>query len=654
MSEQMALFIDFENVAIWASEQESFEFDVTGLMNYLRGRGGVVIKRAYADWVHFSQYRDVLLGNSVDLIQLYSLRNSKNRADIRLALDAFEIALTHSQIQTIVVVSGDSDFGPLVSKLREYGKYVLGIGPRQISHRLLVSACDEFVYLEAIAGKEDKPVHHSFSDKEQARQLLQKALDVHEQRGEIPVLASRLKQTMLSIDPTFNEVNLGHAQFRSWLEVNRDLVRFFFRDLQLYVVPVDFVIATEAKAVSPESESEAAQDSLIAHYRAVFERVIYVDMPTRRQIMHDIYQELKKHPATYTVEEVLKRLEARYSADDKLALQAALLRVWQTGFYQSAYTYYDRPASFKVPVGLAPEINNEHAFVRRVESAFIYRVLKEGLELDHAGLAEVLLGDRKQVAYIDELLEDVRRRGKLPSPTEIESESASTLLPDYLESPYLQPVLQDIQQKTAVKAGGNGNGSHGNGNGHANGVALADAKTAATAFEEASEARRSRNFLEALAGYQKAARLQLEALERGDNTAKAEDLAWYLASYASVKAGDLCQVQHKYGAAEPYYLAFFYLLKEDETLWERVEGLIIPMIYHYWANIGKEMGLEFKGPAQLGVLMMQIKGHAEAELKRRWQLSCEQLQEVNPDLLRWVVDEIRREQETEGKNVEKS
>ena len=153
MGDQLALFIDFENVAIWA-EEHFFDLELDRLMEYLQRRGAVVVKRAYGDWGRFDRYRDDLLDNSIDLIQMYSIRPGKNRADIRLALDAFETATTRPQIGTIVIVSGDSDFGALASKLREYGRHVLGIGPSEITHPLLVKACDEFVYMETILGPE--------------------------------------------------------------------------------------------------------------------------------------------------------------------------------------------------------------------------------------------------------------------------------------------------------------------------------------------------------------------------------------------------------------------------------------------------------------------------------------------------------------------
>ena len=154
MSNQIAVFIDFENVALWA-EQEFLDLELTPLIEFLENRGPVVVKRVYGDWSRFARYREDLMNNSVDLVQIYSVRAGKNRADIRMALDAFETAITRQQLKTFVIVSGDSDFGPLVNKLREYGCYTLGIGPRDVTHPLLVRACDEFVYLETVLEEQN-------------------------------------------------------------------------------------------------------------------------------------------------------------------------------------------------------------------------------------------------------------------------------------------------------------------------------------------------------------------------------------------------------------------------------------------------------------------------------------------------------------------
>ncbi|MCC7128853.1 MAG: NYN domain-containing protein, partial [Anaerolineae bacterium] len=253
MDEQMAVFIDFENVALWA-EREFYDFEVTNLMEYLQSRGPAVVKRAYADWARFARYREAMMANTIDLIQIFSVRIGKNRADIRMAIDAFEIAMTRPQIKTFVIVSGDSDFSPLVAKLREFGRYTIGIGPRSTTHNLLVRSCDEFIYLETALGETVDLDEQSCVEIEEGRALLKKALQVHGQRGDLPAPVASLKRTMLLMNPAFNEANFGYTQFRSWLEDNSDLAQIFLKEMQPYAAPVNF--EADGYSAAPVSEEE--------------------------------------------------------------------------------------------------------------------------------------------------------------------------------------------------------------------------------------------------------------------------------------------------------------------------------------------------------------------------------------------------------------
>ena len=267
MSEQLALFIDFENIAIWAA-QESIEFDVTRLIAFLQSRGAVVVKRAYADWSHFSRYREDLLTNSMELTQVYNTNASgkKNRADMWMTVDALETAIARPNIEAMVIVSGDSDFGPLVSKLREYGRYVIGVGPQSGSHHLLIKACDEFVYLDNILGNGQVP---DMSPEQQvSRQLLREALEVFAQRGEVPVLATKLKQMILSMDASFNEADLGYRQFRAFLEDHSDLIRLYKKGLQIYAAPVDFIPPEDMSldSAAPETDIQPENNSAITKF----------------------------------------------------------------------------------------------------------------------------------------------------------------------------------------------------------------------------------------------------------------------------------------------------------------------------------------------------------------------------------------------------
>src|SRR5512136_1847737 len=231
---QIAVFIDFENVAT-SAEANYGDFDVTAVTDLLRSRGRLLIKRAYGDWGRFHRYRRPMLENGIDLFQLYSVGiQQKNRADVRLAIDAMETVFTRPTIDVYAIISGDSDFTELIHKLRDHGKYTIGIGLHAATSDLLRRACDEFIFYETLVSEELDDISEELRLPD-ARELLRRALGVAEQKGEVPVFAGRLKQIILGIDPSFNEANYGFQQFRSFLEAHQDLVTIEEQGLQVYV-----------------------------------------------------------------------------------------------------------------------------------------------------------------------------------------------------------------------------------------------------------------------------------------------------------------------------------------------------------------------------------------------------------------------------------
>lgn len=632
MSDQLAVFVDFENVALWA-EREFFDFEITSLLEYLQTRGPVVVKRAYADWSRFSRYREELMKNSIDLIQIYSVRQGKNRADIRMAIDAFETALTRSQISTYVIVSGDSDFGPLVSKLREYGRYTIGVGPRSISPDLLVRSCDEFIYLEAALGEPAVIADTSGPERDEARILLVKALQAHGQRGELPILATRLKQTMLMMDPTFNEANFGYTQFKTWLEDNRDLVKLYLRDLQLFAAPIDATLGEELKMLPVEPEKvkvEAAPPARIGaeqQYRQIFSRMKMntTDFSTRRDVLRDIYRELVEHPGEYTTDELLEMLRERYEMQGFTRSKAMLRDILQMAFRQRAFDYHNQPVSLFTQVWLAVGIESEAEFVSRAETDFLYVVIKSGLDLDYPELACNLLNDRSQVDYVQFLLDDLKNRGLIARKGKKYVLSGQGAIP-FQGDPALQILIRDIEE-TKIPEG------------------LQVSSEMAHTLAKKAMVQRSQDFAASGQTYLLACRLQWDAVEKGESGATLDDLRWFMASYASAVAGKLSQVNRDYAQARPYYLAFFALVKEDDPLWSRMRGLINPMLSYYWANAARELELNvsawnqsMSSPAQIAIYAAT---HPNADLRRMWQKITEELAEVNPALLHRIANQIQ-------------
>lgn len=230
--ERIALFMDFENLALGARDRGE-QFDASILMEALSERGRVVARRAYADWNLFSDYRQNLLGQRIEMIEVPQRSGSarKNAADIKLAVDALELAFQRDFITTFVVASGDSDFTPLVLKLRELNKRVIGVGVEGSTSELLPGACDEFLFYERLLGQgaqsggprrkgRKKSEEEPASDLAEVARLATKTLGGLQRSLDGPVLSSMIKRSILRKDPTFAESDFG---FRTWGELMRHL-----------------------------------------------------------------------------------------------------------------------------------------------------------------------------------------------------------------------------------------------------------------------------------------------------------------------------------------------------------------------------------------------------------------------------------------------
>lgn len=232
--ERIALFVDFENLAIGARDRGG-QIDLGIIMDALSERGRVVVRRAYADWNLFSDYRQNLVSERIDLIEIPQRTGivRKNAADIKLAVDALELAFEREFITTFVIASGDSDFTPLVLKLRELNRRVIGIGVEGSTSELLPGACDEFLFYERLVGpgsvksaprrrgsKPDGQDEGELSDLADISRRVTQTLAGLQRTMDGPVLSSMIKRALLRKDPTFSEGDYG---FRAWGELMRHL-----------------------------------------------------------------------------------------------------------------------------------------------------------------------------------------------------------------------------------------------------------------------------------------------------------------------------------------------------------------------------------------------------------------------------------------------
>lgn len=228
--ERIALYLDYENLAIGARDAlNGAAFDLKPIADALAERGRVVSRKAYADWGMFEEDRRMLTRNHVELIEIPQRMGAvrKNAADIKLAVDAIELALERDYITTFVIGTGDSDFTPLVHKLRELNKRVIGVGVRASTSALLPPACDEFLFYDSLEGVErpnsgDQVPDDAGSEQgvEDLERLITTTVIGLQRSGGDAVLASSLKRALLRKDPTFTEAEYG---FRAFGELLRHL-----------------------------------------------------------------------------------------------------------------------------------------------------------------------------------------------------------------------------------------------------------------------------------------------------------------------------------------------------------------------------------------------------------------------------------------------
>ncbi len=237
----LALFCDFENLALGVREAKYAQFDITKVLERLLLKGSIVVKKAYCDWERYKEFRPAMHYASFELIEVPHVSQSgKNSADIRMVVDALDLCYTKAHVDTFVILSGDSDFSPLVSKLRENNKLVIGVGVKNSTSELLIANCDEFIYYDDLVRAqkqrrapkkkaEEKTAKAAAPAAAQDRDAAKKqeALDLVvetvealiEERGEDETIwGSMVKQAVKRRKPGFNENYYGFKSFGALLE----------------------------------------------------------------------------------------------------------------------------------------------------------------------------------------------------------------------------------------------------------------------------------------------------------------------------------------------------------------------------------------------------------------------------------------------------
>jgi len=236
----LALFCDFENIALGVRDAKYARFDMQKVLERLLLKGSIVVKKAYCDWERYKEFKAGMHEASFELIEIPHVRQSgKNSADIRMVVDALDLCYTKGHVDTFVIISGDSDFSPLVSKLRENAKHVIGVGVKNSTSDLLIANCDEFIYYDDLVREAPKrgrargapraaahtevpaPPRKGEEDrKQEALDLIVATVDAMQaERGEEErIWGSMVKQALKRRMPGFNESYYGFGSFSDLLE----------------------------------------------------------------------------------------------------------------------------------------------------------------------------------------------------------------------------------------------------------------------------------------------------------------------------------------------------------------------------------------------------------------------------------------------------
>ena len=246
----MALFCDFENIALGVRDAKYEKFDIGKVLERLLLKGSIVVKKAYCDWDRYKAFKAPMHEASFELIEIPHVRQSgKNSADIRMVVDALDLCYTKAHVETFVIISGDSDFSPLVSKLRENNKMVIGVGVKNSTSDLLIANCDEFIFYDDLVREKKKPAARKTpakaaggeakpraktagpddatpakkTDSERRQEALDHIVETVEaliaERGEEEkIWGSMVKQALKRRKPGFNESFYGFRSFNGMLE----------------------------------------------------------------------------------------------------------------------------------------------------------------------------------------------------------------------------------------------------------------------------------------------------------------------------------------------------------------------------------------------------------------------------------------------------
>jgi hypothetical protein len=454
---RLAVLIDFENIAAGTEKEGLGKFDVDALMARIKDKGRILVARSYGDWGRFARFKQALLTANVTMMELTSHgMQDKNRADIAMVVDCLELAFTKDYIDTYVIVSGDSDFTPLVLKMRELNKKVIGIGTRGSTSRLLIQACDEFMFYDSVAARRqerrrrDRPSSttsttasptSSNSPTADPFDALVEALEGLQREHPDPSHASIVKQAILRKHPDFSETEHGFSSFARFLEKAQEkgMVRVL-RDRKSGGYRVDSVDSRQLDDEDGAQKADAATTSAYFDaYTPEAARELVTTLaamglhplsaPARMTVLEGIVEsvtERRKRRRRITVQFVMEDLQKRLRRTHPDMPPAALKGIFDALMKADLLMHRDgspirRPTAPFELQKTAEQLN------KSLTELYLDLVGGKAPTADADTLAELFLGDKERRREIEELLAWLEARNSdEPSDGDSPAESRDT------------------------------------------------------------------------------------------------------------------------------------------------------------------------------------------------------------------------------------
>jgi uncharacterized protein (TIGR00288 family) len=534
--QKIAVFIDFENISLSAANHFG-EFDLGLLLKAIQRRGRITLRRAYGDWSRLIKYRDALRENAVELVQLYSYnvqQGGKNRADIRLVIDVMESLFMLDYIDTIVIVSGDSDFSSLMSKAREYGKYTIGVGVQASTSDLLIKSCDEFIFY-------DKLVEEAYEQIKAPRSLSVSESVIEDQQGFAATTAGTVAET-------------GATPAEEKIAVPRPVVI-------KRAPPTTAVSASTATTTAPARRSE--RETL----RYFFEdlRLPVIPPDVRANILAELLSAAEP-PAT--LNQAINKLKARYDFENVYRKREDIRAVARLAYRAGLFDFKPESPSLSAYVRNLNENDAERAN-RLVDQSLLRLALESHIRLTPPCATSILFAPARGESYCADLLNELtdlefaERSGNQYFVRRTDAISLS------LQRPELAGVKRDLEQFSL----------------HANDrITLEEADRL---FDAASDLRRH-DFIASSNCALRGLKILAELYLRREPEVSVDEFLWGSASYCSSRAGAYFR-NRDYISARHYYLAFFWITQEGDFAWELLRPLLPSLLSYFWMTLSHEV-----------------------------------------------------------------